>query len=141
MNDDGGDRECIGIDASGRRMPWVTAVIACGLNAGCAFDRHKEVEVISDPPGARIEVNGDFVGNAPTVITMLGEPDGEVEMDYIIRAYPSGPEYYPQAKVFVERASGDDDTIPKRVFFDMRVRQPSDELPADQSSKRRRSWP
>ncbi len=117
-----------------RKLLWLLPV-AVGLSTGCAFDRHKEVEIVSEPPGARIEVNGDFVGCAPTTIKLLGESDGQVQMDYAIRAYPPGPEYYPQAKLFMRRPSGESDRIPKRVYFDMRVRQPAD------SAKRRRPWP
>lgn len=104
------------------------------------LEHHKEVEVISEPPGARIEVNGDFVGCTPTVIKLLGERDGEVEMDYTIRAYPPGPEYYPQAKLFMRRPSGESDHIPKRIYFDMRVRQPADPAP-DEAPQRRWVWP
>jgi hypothetical protein len=122
----------------GRRSARLAIVsIIAGLAPGCAFDPHKQVEVITDPPGARIELNGDFVGLAPTIITMLGEPDGEVEQDYVVRAYPPGPEFYPQAKVFSKRV-GDDDRIPKRIFFDMRVRQPADTQPATTAKK---PWP
>lgn len=120
-----------------RSVPLAIVCIAAGLAQGCAFDPHKRVEVITDPPGARIEVNGDFVGVAPTIITMLGEPDGEVEQDYVVRAYPSEPEFYPQVKVFSKRV-GDDDRIPKRIFFDMRVRQPADTQPA---TPRQKPWP
>ena len=122
-----------------RKLLWLLPV-GVGLSTGCAFDRHKEVEIVSEPPGARIEVNGDFVGCAPTTIKLLGESDGQVQMDYTIRAYPPGPEYYPQAKLFMRRPSGESDRIPKRICFDMRVRQPAD--PAlDDSAKRRRPWP
>jgi hypothetical protein len=121
-----------------RSVPWML-VTAVGLSTGCAFDHHKAVEVISEPPGARIEVNGDFVGCAPTTIELLGESDGKVEMDYAIRAYPPGPEYYPQVKLFMKRVSGDSDRIPKRVYFDMRVRQPVDQPTA--APTRQRAWP
>jgi len=122
-----------------RSLLWLLPV-AVGLSTGCAFDRHKEVEIVSEPPGARIEVNGDFVGCAPTTIKLLGESDGEVQMDYAIHAYAPGPEYYPQAKLFLRRPSGESDRIPKRIYFDMRVRQPADSG-ADESAKRRRPWP
>jgi len=122
-----------------RKLLWLLP-LGVGLSTGCAFDHHKEVEIVSEPPGARIEVNGDFVGCAPTTIKLLGESDGEVEMDYAIRAYPPGPEYYPQAKLFMRRPAGESDRIPKRIYFDMRVRQPANPAP-DDSAKRRRPWP
>jgi hypothetical protein len=122
-----------------RKLLWLLPV-GVGLGTGCAFDHHKDVEIISEPPGARIEVNGDFVGCAPTTIKLLGESNGEVEMDYTIRAFPPGPEYYPQAKLFLRRPSAQSDRVPKRIYFDMRVRQPVDSGP-DESPKRRRPWP
>jgi hypothetical protein len=120
------------------RVPWML-VATVGMSTGCVFDHHKEVEIISEPPGARIEVNGDFVGCAPTTIKMLGKSDGEVAMDYAIRAYPPGPEYYPQAKLFVKRVSGDRDRIPKRIYFDMRLRQPVNQPTT--APQRARPWP
>lgn len=109
------------------------------LSSGCAFDRYRQVEVVSDPPGARIEVNGDFVGCAPTLISMLIERDGEVCRDYAIRAYPTEPDYYPQAKVYLKRVRGKSDILPRRVYFDMRVRQPAAQ-PAT-APQRQRPWP
>ena len=127
--------------AGGGRRPFCTLLIAAvGLTTGCAFDPHKAVEVLSQPPGARIEVNGDFVGCAPTTIKMLGEHDGRVKTDYAIRAFPPGPEYYPQVKLFMRRPAGESDRIPKRIYFDMRVRQPADPA-SDEAPKRRRVWP
>lgn len=117
----------------------ITALIAA-LTGGCAFDYHKQVEVLSDPPGARIEINGDFVGVAPVVITMIGKSNDEVEQDYVIRAYPAAPEFYPQVKAFLKNTQGADQ-IPTRIFFDMRVRQPADNSTAPESATKPRPWP
>ena len=88
------------------------------------------VEIESSEPGARIEVNNDYVGHAPLTITVYGDPDGTFHnfgsMHYVIRAFPTDPtstNLFPQTKAF--RTGGwfsDEDAIPKRIYFDMRQR-------------------
>ena len=114
-------------------------LLGAGLSTGCAPDRQRQIEVLSEPPGARIEVNGDFVGCAPTVIPMVCDSGGRVDADYSIHAYPSGPEYYPQTKAFLKRVGGDSDAVPKRIYFDMRVHQPTN-VPSTQP-RRQPAWP
>lgn len=82
-----------------------------------------EVEVLSEPPGARIEVNDDYVGDAPLTIRMKGNSDEEVKRGYVIRALPIHPGHYVQTKFFHHYEYIDSDTIPKRIFFDMRLRR------------------
>ena len=47
----------------------------------------KPIEIISDPPGARIEVNDDYVGDAPIVVT-VSRDDGHFKNQTVIRAMP-----------------------------------------------------
>ncbi len=82
------------------------------------------VEVESDPPGARIEANGDYIGKAPCTLKIFGDKDGTFHnfgsYHYIVTAYPVQTGL-PQSKDF--RTGGwftEESMIPKRIFFDFR---------------------
>src|SRR5947207_636718 len=59
-------------------------------------------QFISNPPGARIEVNGDYIGDAPLTYTWPWKyRDGSDFSDKVtIRALPSGTGQFPQRKFF-----------------------------------------
>ena len=92
----------------------------------------RQVEIISEPPGARIEVNDNYIGDAPITTTFRCSPDGRFVENTMIRALPTQPgDYYVQSKLFFGgfssySAFGNDsintlnDTIPSRLYFDMR---------------------
>lgn len=89
-----------------------------------------KVTVESAPPGARIEVNDDYVGQTPLTLTIFGDKDGTFHnfgsKDYIIRALPISTNHFLQTKVF--RTGGwfsDEDQVPKRIFFDLERREGS----------------
>lgn len=86
------------------------------------------VEVISEPPGARIEVNDDYVGDAPLVIKMAGNSKRCVSRDYSITALPVHTGHYVQFKHFRHdtRYYAESDPIPKRILFDMRLGRRAD---------------
>jgi PEGA domain-containing protein len=48
----------------------------------------KKVEIVSEPAGARIEVNGDYIGDAPITVE---NPDGSGQFtkNTVIRALPT----------------------------------------------------
>ena len=110
-------------------------IVAMGLN-GCATNTAQnaerglggtiayKVELESSTPGARIEVNEDYIGKTPLTLTIFGDKDGTFHnfgsKDYVIRAFPVSTNQYPQTKVF--RTGGwfsEEDRIPKRIYFDM----------------------
>jgi len=123
-----------------RRFPaqkslWLFAAL---FIAGCASNttnpQHAErgpggtiaykVEVESSTPGARIEVNEDYIGKTPLTLTIFGDKDGTFHnfgsKDYVIRAFPVTTNQYPQTKVF--RTGGwfsEEDRIPGRIYFDL----------------------
>lgn len=51
-------------------MRRIVAVLALVTMAGCATDTHVPYKIVSVPSGARIEVNGVYIGNAPMEITL-----------------------------------------------------------------------
>ena len=72
------------------------------------------IEVVSDPPGARIEVNNEYVADAPCTINVLGDSRGEVMTGVFIRAVPSTPGEYVQEKYIGAQ-------IPHKILFVMNL--------------------
>ncbi len=92
-----------------------------------------DVMVEASPPGARIEANGEYIGNAPVRLKIFGDRDGTFHdfgsYYYIIRALPLATNQYPQVRVFgTGRHFSHEDYIPKQVYFDMN--QPPPPAPA-----------
>lgn len=88
--------------------------------AGCSPHAVYTVEVLSEPTGARIELNDDYIGDAPITLNIQGTKNRYFYKDTVIRAIPkeSG---YTQTKWFdtsdnFNEAKGD--KIPQRIFFD-----------------------
>jgi hypothetical protein len=71
----------------------------------------KTIQIISDPPGARIEVNQDYVGDAPLSIS-VPEKDGNFTKETIIQATPTQQGQYVQSKWF-----SNGEAIPSRLLF------------------------
>ena len=84
-------------------------------------------EFISDPRGAHIEVNGEYIGDAPLVYSWPRKyRDGSEFNDKMtIRALPSGPGQFPQRKFF--DSGWNKSAIPSRVYFDMHSPAPPPE--------------
>src|SRR6267142_6981773 len=81
------------------------------------------VPVESSEPGAKIEVNYQFIGATPTTIKIFGDRDGTFHNfgsdEFIVRAYPPHAGDFPQTKIFKTGAFGiRDDKIPQKIFFD-----------------------
>ena len=87
---------------------------------------------LSEPSGARIEVNDNYIGDTPITTTLRCSPDGRFIENTTIRALPTQPGDYVQSKLFYGGYSSNnsfgsysdntlDNTIPSRVFFDMRL--------------------
>ncbi len=60
----------------------------------------RKIEILSEPPGARIEVNDDYVGDTPATISVPCTPDGRFTEATVICAMPTRPGDYMQTKVF-----------------------------------------
>ncbi len=100
------------------------------LLAGCM--KEWDVEVLSEPPGARIEVDNDYVGNSPLTIAIPGTFDrGVSEFDHhVIRAIPNGPGYV-QTKILWGNKK-----LPKRIFFNTNLGPPHRPLDVDVTLRR-----
>lgn len=82
------------------------------------------VQIESNESGARVEANGDYIGDTPTTLKIFGDKDGTFHnfgsYDYIIQVTPRNTNHFPQTRVF--RTGGwfsQEDQVPKRLFFDL----------------------
>jgi len=89
---------------------------------------YKSVQIISEPPGARIEINGNYIGDAPLVTKI--RKDSEYERFYsstVIRAYPKGDGYV-QTKNF-SPGTLEGLNLPDRIYFNTNLRYTYPQLP------------
>jgi hypothetical protein len=87
------------------------------------------VSIDASPPGARIEANGDAVGNTPVTIKVFANRDGTFHNFgadyYVIRAFPLVTNQYVQTRWFGTGRSGTQKSqVPGKVYFDMNQPQP-----------------
>src|SRR5438309_636850 len=115
-------------------------VAAIGFLAGCetippgvergphgtmAYD----VLIEASEPGARIEANGQDIGNTPVHLKIFGDPDGTFHdfgsYYYVIRALPLTTNQFPQVRMFrTGHLFTPEDHIPQRISFDMNKPMP-----------------
>jgi len=114
----------------------------CLLTSGCATtsiaERMEETytfEIISEPSGAKIEINGNYIGETPLEYTVTCDIDTDFYQMGMLRyrdtvlniyAYPMGPGYVSQSKRLVIHPLKKE-TIPEKVYFDMSLRPISNE--------------
>lgn len=93
-----------------------------------------EVSVDASEPGAKIEANGEMLGETPLRIKIYGDKDGTFHdfgsYYYIVRAYPMNTNQFPQVRYFwTGRHGAQEDMIPKDIYFDMNHPQPASAQP------------
>ena len=97
------------------------SLFGCAANSCYNFDGYAyytyEIEIISDPPGAKIEWNNEYKGETPLKLTL----DGSYNNVHLI-AYPAGPGQYTQEK-YLSNAN----QIPRKIYFNMYLRPVSKE--------------
>ncbi len=93
----------------------VAAAALVLLGSGCAPTRYVVTRIETQPPGARIEVNGRYLGAAPVDVTLPQTPNRhKLKAEVVIVALPSEPGQNTQTKVLRRHVEA-----PDRVFFDM----------------------
>jgi PEGA domain len=96
------------------------------LFSGCASHTQAvrprlKVQIVSQPTGARIEVNGQYVGDAPVSVDIEASTDGRFWRDTIVKAYPKDTGYT-QIKAFNGKSRWTiSDMVPPKLFFDTRT--------------------
>jgi hypothetical protein len=88
-----------------------------------------DVLVEASEPGAKIEANGQIVGDTPLRLKIFGDPDGtfhDFGSDYyVVRALPLTTNQYAQMQMFgTGRWFGPEDRVPERIVFDMNQKPP-----------------
>ena len=114
----------------------VSLVAGCGtpIPPGAERGPHNtmayDVLIEASEPGARIEAEGNHLGNTPVHLKIFGDPDGTFHdfgsYTYTIRAFPIASNQYPQIRVFgTGKGFQREDRIPQRIYFDMNQRAPA----------------
>jgi len=85
-----------------------------------------DVLIDATPPGARIEANGQNVGQTPVHIKIFGDPDGTFHdfgsYYYVVRALPVTTNQFVQTRLFrTGHLLTPEDRVPSRVDFNMNV--------------------
>jgi hypothetical protein len=114
-------------------LPPLTASIFL-IASGCASHTHThaerprlKIQIVSQPAGAKIEINGLYVGDAPLSTDIEASNDGRFWRDTVIKAYPKDTGYI-QIKAFNGQSRwAISDMVPSRIFFDTRT-EPGSEL-------------
>ncbi len=98
---------------------------------GCGSLPAFKIAIDSDPPGARIEVNGEYIGVAPTTYTIRGNDDRSFNGSWVQGAnivFTATP-IHDQTNLYVQKKSfspsaffKQGDHIPERMLFDMHVK-------------------
>ena len=88
-----------------------------------------DVLVEASEPGARIEANGENMGNTPVHLKIFGDKDGRFHdfgsYYYVIRAFPLAPTQFVQTRPFMTGyESSPQDQIPRRIYFEMNQKPP-----------------
>lgn len=92
-----------------------------------------DVFIEASEPGARIEANGEQIGNTPVHLKIFGDADGTFHdfgsYQYVIRASPLTTNQFAQVRAFgTGRGFSREDLIPAHLYFDMNQRAPVDVL-------------
>jgi hypothetical protein len=88
-----------------------------------------DVLVEASDPGARIEANGEYVGNTPVHLKIFGDRDGTFHdfgaYQYVAQAFPLATNQYSQVRAYgTGRGWSQADKIPQRIYFDMNQKAP-----------------
>jgi len=89
------------------------------------------VAVEASEPGARIEANGQDVGNTPVQLKIFGDPDGTFHdfgsPYFVIKALPLATNQFEQVRFFGtgQWFGPPEDRIPEKIYFNMNQRTPS----------------
>jgi hypothetical protein len=102
----------------------------CLVFSGCSTLQPKpppsiSTDILSDPPGARIEVNGNYVGDAPVTVTLEQWADGVIKGRQLVRALPKESGHYTQERELRGPEFPFDphrDRVPTRMIFDTHLR-------------------
>jgi hypothetical protein len=114
-----------------RQIVRTLASVSLGLLMGCGGLTKFQVAIDSDPQGARIEVNNDYVGKTPTTYSIAGNSDRSFNgnwvqgsmIEFVATPPADQTNLFIQKKVFRPSAFFQQgDHIPEKMLFDMHVK-------------------
>jgi hypothetical protein len=87
------------------------------------------VLIEASEPGAKIEANGQVMGNTPIQLKVFGDPDGTFHdfgsYYFTLRALPLATNQFVQTRYYrTGRGLTPEDFIPQKVYFDMNQNTP-----------------
>ena len=98
-------------------MQTLGSIAVAGFLFGCAtawFLQFEEVNLVSDPPGAKIEMNDEYVGRTPlTIRYRRGGGRGQANQ-LVVRASHQNPGNCAETRVFSR-----DEHTPSVVYFEL----------------------
>ena len=94
---------------------------SCYVTSSSSTKNQFDVQIISDPPGASIEINGNYVGDAPIIVKIEGFGDQTFIKSTEIIATPCHLEHFVQQRNFNGGHSTRslNDKIPEKILFTM----------------------
>jgi hypothetical protein len=94
---------------------------SCYVTSSSGTKNQFDVQILSEPPGANIEINGKYVGDAPIIVKIEGFGDQTFNKSTEITALPIHPEQFVQRKNFYggHPTRSLNDKIPERILFVM----------------------
>ncbi len=91
-------------------------VIGCGTTRDNPAN-DPPLEITSEPPGAKIEINGEYIGETPWSGTFRRGMNYGIWENVMIKAFPVSPGQHVQIK-FIPATQH---TMPSRVYFNMNL--------------------
>jgi hypothetical protein len=116
---------------------YFVSCLVCLPLIGCGGLSKFQIAIDSDPEGARVEVNNDYIGKTPTTFKIEGNGDRSFNGSWIqgsmiefVATPPSGDNnLFVQRKTFRPSAFFQQgDHIPERILFDMHLKQDASSL-------------
>ena len=95
---------------------------SCYVTSSSRTGTFYDVEIISDPPGARIELDGNYVGDAPIKVKIEGNSNREFKKNTEIVANPIYEGQLTERRNFY---TYDKNKIPERILIVMMTRAPN----------------
>lgn len=105
-----------------RSLCLLPVILLLGCKSWFYHEVPHKILIESDPPGARVELNQEYIGITPLEYTLLGGHNhafSDNATRYVFRGNPVAPGQYVQEKSF--HSGEHHDIIPKRIFFDLRL--------------------
>ena len=92
------------------------------IRGGISGSELRAVTIVSTPRGARIEINGGYVGRTPLVVDFAVDRFGRALRDIQVKAVAPVPAVYEEVRRFPAAGTdGDASRIPRFVDFDLNV--------------------